>query len=143
MFEKFETDAEIYHHHQDDSDIFHDDDTDTFDERFTSEERDDFSQDSLETYDNVPQPTFDEIDSFIDSLALKVNELECIAEESEEVASKDSSDSVTLTDTMSTRSRRSGSILKHPGQKRTHIKHVEFLDVITDDSQNCDNVRYF
>ena len=73
-----------------------------------------------------------------------MNELECVAEESEEVASKDSSDSVTLTDTdMSTRSRRSGSILKHPGQKRTHIKHVEFLDVITDDSHNCDNVRYF
>jgi len=76
---------------------------------------------------------------------MKVNELDFGLAESEENDSKESTDSAALTDTdiPDDRSRRSGSILKHPGQKRTHIKHVEFLDVIADDKQNCDNVRYF
>jgi len=43
------------------------------------------------------------------------------------------------------RSRRSGSILKHPGQKRTHIKHVEFLDLINTDQRDAaeSQARYF
>ena len=43
------------------------------------------------------------------------------------------------------RSRRSGSILKHPGQKRTHIKHVEFLDLINTDQRDTaeSQARYF
>ena len=150
MYEKFDTQAEIYRN--DDTDTFNDESTDFTDDRFTSEERE--SYDNIpnynnttydDGYDHVPEPTFEDLNHFIDSLTLKVNELEFGNDESEDIDSKDSTDSVNFTVEIpeAARNKRSGSILKHPGQKRTHIKHVEFLDVIADDKQNGDNVRYF
>ena len=153
MIENIETEAEVYPTQYSHNIVAND--------RFSSVEREPY--DEVEIYENSnyddynhygidedpvdgDKPTFDDLDNFIDSLAMKVNELELGLEESEEVESKESSDSVNLAedDMSESRSRRSGSILKHPGQKRTHIKHVEFLcDVMGNDQQNCDNVRYF
>ena len=148
MTERIETEAEIYQ--QDEIDASEDD------VRFSSMERESFNEydeayNDHASYDpphearEPHEPTFEDLNNFIDSLTMKVNELDFGLAESEENDSKESTDSTALTDTdiPDDRSRRSGSILKHPGQKRTHIKHVEFLDVIADDKQNCDNVRYF
>ena len=148
MTERIETEAEIYQ--QDEIDASEDD------VRFSSMEREPFDEYDEAYNDHASydppheasvshEPTFEDLNNFIDSLTMKVNELDFGLAESEENDSKESTDSAAFTDTdiPDDRSRRSGSILKHPGQKRTHIKHVEFLDVIADDKQNCDNVRYF
>ena len=155
MIEKIETEVEIYPT-QYSQNIVRDD-------RF-SIEREQQPFDEVEIYENDnyedsnydqygveeeiygEQPTFEDLNSFIDTLTMKVNELELDLEGSVEVESKESSDSVNFmeNDISESRSRRSGSILKHPGQKRRHIKHVEFLcDVMGNDQRNCDNVRYF
>merc|ERR1719300_589595 len=133
---------------------------------------DEYANEDNDIYENVTQPTFEDLNEFIDSLASEVNELEIasnineendehendewiqrrqdssiseLRSESEDIESKDSTDSGVNDDMSDTRSRRSGSILKYPGQrsKRTHIKHVEFfIDEISDDP-NIHNVRYY
>jgi len=98
-----------------------------------------FDQVSVEKMDSFEENQQTLGDNIINSLSsLKFNELDCSTEEFEE-GDQESYGSISTSKT-SPSSKRSGSILKQPGHKKTPIKHVEFLD---NDLQNYENVRYF
>jgi len=99
--------------------------------------------------------SFEDIDTIMDTITENVNEMDLydnIVNKEDEMdedytkddnSSKTSSDDIVITFNDQPKLKGKGSILKHPGQKRRHIKHVEFLDIISDDQGNSDNVRYF
>ena len=107
--------------------------------------------------DDVANETcsFEDIDTIMDNITENVNEMDLydnVANKDDEMeddgtkddnSSKTSSEDIIITFNDKPKLKGKGSILKHPGQKRRHIKHVEFLDLISDDQGNCENVRYF
>ena len=99
--------------------------------------------------------SFEDIDTIMDTITENVNEMDLydnIGGKDDEMdsdytkddnSSKTSSDDIIITFNDQPKLKGKGSILKHPGQKKRHIKHVEFLDMICDDKGNSDSVRYF
>ena len=99
--------------------------------------------------------SFEDIDTIMDTITENVNEMDLydnlVGKDDEmdsdytkdDNSSKTSSDDIIVTFNDQPKLKGKGSILKHPGQKRRHIKHVEFLDLICDDQGNSDSVRYF
>ena len=99
--------------------------------------------------------SFEDIDTIMDTITENVNEMDLydnIGAKDDEMdsddtkddnSSKTSSDDIIITFNDQPKLKGKGSILKHPGQKKRHIKHVEFLDLICDDQGNSDSVRYF
>ena len=103
----------------------------------------------------VDSCSFEDIDTIMDTITENVNEMDLydnIDAKDDEMdsdytkddnSSKTSSDDIIITFNDQPKLKGKGSILKHPGQKKRHIKHVEFLDLICDDQGNSDSVRYF
>ena len=98
--------------------------------------------------------SFEDIDNIMDTITENVSEMDLydnIVDKDDEMeedyakddCSKTSSEDIVITFNAQPKLKGKGSILKHPGQKRRHIKHVEFLDIISDDQGNSDSVRYF
>ena len=99
--------------------------------------------------------SFEDIDTIMDTITENVNEMDLydnIEGKDDEMdsdytkddnSSKTSSDDIIITFNDQPKLKGKGSILKHPGQKKRHIKHVEFLDLICDEQGNSDSVRYF
>merc|ERR1719479_738045 len=99
--------------------------------------------------------SFEDIDTIMDTITENVNEMDLydnlVGKDDEmdsdytkdDNSSKTSNDDIIVTFNDQPKLKGKGSILKHPGQKRRHIKHVEFLDLICDDQGNSDSVRYF
>ena len=98
--------------------------------------------------------SFEDIDTIMDTITENVSEMDLydnIVNKDDEMeedytkddCSKTSSEDIVITFNAQPKLKGKGSILKHPGQKRRHIKHVEFLDIISDDQGNSDSVRYF
>ena len=99
--------------------------------------------------------SFEDIDTIMENITENVNEMDLydnmVGKDDEmdsdytkdDISSKTSSDDIIITFNDQPKLKGKGSILKHPGQKKRHIKHVEFLDLICDDQGNSESVRYF